>query len=57
MRFGRIRPADILGTAGLGRRVLERVGSALTEERMRSIGERERGIYGTPPGPGEVAER
>ena len=45
-------------TAESERRVLERVGNALTGERVRGIGERERRIYGTAqPGPGEVAER
>ena len=44
-------------TAEGERRVLERVGSALTGERVRGIGERERRIYGAPPGSGEVAER
>ena len=44
-------------TAEGGRRVLERVGSALTAERVRGIGERERRIYGAAPGAGEVAER
>ena len=44
-------------TAEGGRRVVERVGSALTGKRVRGIGERERRVYGTAPGPGEVAER
>ena len=44
-------------TAEGERRVLERVGSALTGERVRGIGERERRIYGAPPGSGEIAER
>ena len=44
-------------TAEGERRVLERVGSTLTGERVRGIGERERRIYGAPPGSGEVAER
>ena len=41
-------------TAEGERRVLERVGSALTGEQVRGIGERERRIYGAPPGSGEV---
>ena len=44
-------------TAEGERRVLERVGSALTGERVRGIGEWERRIYGAPPGSGEVADR